>query len=175
MDPWNFGFNGVCQEAYDETDNYCVPHQLHALLAKRGLSEGSIERRLDSAYHRLYTLADPTQPTPESPYVIEDEEGVQTLRGWREARVTCAMLLEFGKQLNIAVHVVWHKAKISSFVPESAKSSLALYVHGTHAFFCGGPEDEGGHCQNGRAQAPCEARRCAELGAQREDRRPTCR
>ena len=54
--------------------------------------------------------------------------------------MTCAMLLEFGKQLNIAVHVVWHKAKISSFVPESAKSSLALYVHGTHAFFVGDPK-----------------------------------
>ena len=62
------------------------------------------------------------------------------MRGWREAGVTCAMLLEFGKQLNIAVHVVWHKAKISSFVPESAKGSLALYVHGTHAFFVGDPK-----------------------------------
>ena len=62
------------------------------------------------------------------------------MRGCREAGVTCAMLLEFGKQLNIAVNVVWHKAKISSFVPESAQGSLALYVHGTHAFFVGDPK-----------------------------------
>ena len=173
--PWNFGFNGVCPEAYAETDNYCVPHQLHALLGKRGLSEGSIERRLDSAYHRLYTLADPTQPSPESPYVVEDEDGVQTLHGWREAGVTCAMLLEFGKQLNIAVHVMWHKAKISSFVPESAKHSLALYVHGTHAFFVGDPKTKEIIAKNGRTQAPRQARRRTEPGAQREGRCTTSR
>ena len=33
-----------------------------------------------------------------------------------------------------------NKAKISRFAPESAKSSLALYVHGTHAFFVGDPK-----------------------------------
>ena len=27
--PWCFGFRGVCQEAFDETEDKCVSHQLH--------------------------------------------------------------------------------------------------------------------------------------------------
>ena len=40
--PWNFGFNGVCPEASEDTDDTCVPHQLHAVLARHGVTDGSI-------------------------------------------------------------------------------------------------------------------------------------
>ena len=133
--PWNFGFNGVCPEAYDDTDDACVPHQLRALLARRGLTEGSIEEHLDTSYRQLYKPHD-----PENPYAQECEDGTVEMRNWREAGVTCAMLLALGRRLDIAVHVVWQRAKVSSFVPETAKSSLALYVHGCHAFFVGDPK-----------------------------------
>ena len=129
--PWSFGFRGVCQEAFDETEDKCVSHQLAALCKKiLKMEEKDVEYLFDAIYHDLYPPG-----AEDNPYEIEVEDGSVERRSWREAGITVAMVQAFCNVHKVSVHVLWGELKVSSFTPSEAVSSLCLYVWGDHAFF----------------------------------------
>ena len=79
--PWCFGFRGVCQEAFDETEDKRVSHQL-AVLCKKFLKteEKDVEYLFDTIYHDMYPPG-----AKDNPYDIEVEDGSVERRSWREA------------------------------------------------------------------------------------------
>jgi hypothetical protein len=68
---WSFGFRGVCQEAYEETQGNCVAHQLEAALRRtlpletamtlRGSS--NLEFHFDTIFEELYPMGRKTTRT----------------------------------------------------------------------------------------------------------------
>ena len=53
--PWSFGFPGVCPEAYEETEDRCVPHQLEAVLKRTlGLKTSNMAWLFDEIAEELY-------------------------------------------------------------------------------------------------------------------------
>ena len=125
---------GVCDEAYEEQDNNCVSRQLAALLRTRKgeipFTLEEVEERFESIIARLYP------DDADSPYCML-ENGVLKKRPWREVGITPEAIVELCRELAAPVHVVWARCKIVSFVPASARwDTLALYVHGAHAYFC---------------------------------------
>lgn len=128
--PWNFGFAGVCPEAYRESDGRCVQKQLEALT-----KEQNVEKDLDIIYRELYG-----GDHDENPYLIETEDGATIRYDWREAGVTCAMIQSFAARRSLPVHILWDKTKILSYRPDNASGGgLCLYVFGDHAFFVDDP------------------------------------
>ena len=69
--PWCFGLRGCMPEAFDETDDRCVPHQLAALLQRTspGLREGDLDPHFDEIYTELYG-----NNSEENPYLVEREK-----------------------------------------------------------------------------------------------------
>lgn len=126
----DFGFAGVCPEAYQDSGNRCVQKQLEALTRCQHL-----ERDMDDIFQELYG-----KDHDDNPYVIETEDGAIERQGWREAGITCAMVHAFAVRHSLPVHILWNKNKILSYRPQTADgSSLCLYVFGDHAFFISDP------------------------------------
>ena len=124
--PWDFGFPGVCKEAYDETEGRCIQHQLGALLEKDEAAD--LESHFDDIFESLYANNE------DNPYIDE--------RGWREVGVTATMVIELAKIIDRPVHVLWGRhTKVLSYTPEKARGkSLCLVVWGTHGFFVNDPQ-----------------------------------
>ncbi len=126
----DFGFPGVCPEAYVDSNGRCVQRQLEALT-----KEQNLERDMDDIYQELCG-----KEHDDNPYLVEAENGSIERQGWREAGITCAMVHAFAVRRSLPVHVLWNKNKILSYRPEAeAGSSLCLYVFGEHAFFVSDP------------------------------------
>jgi hypothetical protein len=126
----DFGFAGVCPEAYQDSNGRCVQRQLEAMT-----KEENLERDMDQIFQELYGM-----DHEENPYVVETEDGSIETQGWRDAGITCAMVHAFAVRRGLPVHVLWNKNKILSYRPETASgSSLCLYVFGEHAFFVSDP------------------------------------
>ncbi len=82
-----FGARGVCPQAFDETDDNCVPHQLAALLQRTapGLREDDLDYSFDEICSELYGM--------ENAHLQGREEGPVERRGWKEAGIAAGMII----------------------------------------------------------------------------------
>ena len=56
--PWRFDFQGVCDEAFDETEGQCVPYELSRQLLRKGMAvftQEELTTRLAIIAQRLYS------------------------------------------------------------------------------------------------------------------------
>jgi hypothetical protein len=69
--PWSFGFPSVCPEAYEETEDRCVPHQLEAILERTlGLQVSNMDWFFDEIADELYP-----PDSEDNPSDLEQEDG----------------------------------------------------------------------------------------------------
>ncbi len=77
--PGSFGFPGVCPEAYEETEDRCVPHQLEAVLKRTlGLKASNMDWPVDEIAEELYP-----PNSEDNPFDLEREDGSIEHRTWR--------------------------------------------------------------------------------------------
>ena len=75
----------------------------------------------------------------DNPFEMELEDGSIERRSWRQCGITVAMIQRFAAEHRFSVHVQFRNAKVLSFTPEGAVTSVCLHVHGDHAFFVSDP------------------------------------
>ena len=151
--PWCFGLRGVCPEAFDETDDGCVPHQLAALLQRTspGLREGDLDHCFDEIYGGLYGA-----DSEENPYLLERDDGSVERRCWRTAGVTAAMIIRFAEIHYMAAHVLWGGDQDSFICPRRRHNVRVSVDQKRSCLFCARSPDQGGHCKNADDEAKDE-------------------
>ena len=124
--PWLFDIAGVCQEAADETDNQCVPHQLSKYIRLKGgdppFTKEELAKELQQASLELY----------------EDDEENEDLLDC--PGFTCAAIRRVCESYGIPFHVRWGEHKLESYIPENTRyETVAVVIWGDHLYTLSDP------------------------------------
>ena len=108
--PWNFS-----PEAFEETEQNCVIHQLSRQL---GFCEEEIGERMTKIQAKLYS------------------QNSEVYKGcsWQEKGITAFMLLEYAKEIGFSCHLLWGAKLIQSYVPENKIGNISAAIWGKHLY-----------------------------------------
>jgi len=122
---WSFDFPGVCEEASQDTNDQCVPHQLSKYIRIKG-GEAPFTKEQLAEELRLASLD-----------IYEDTEDDDLLDC---PGFTAAAVRRLCESHGIPFHVRWGQHKIENYTPEQSKyEHLAVIIWGDHLYTVGDP------------------------------------